>query len=90
MFEKSVINTVTFNETLNSVMNKAENTYKCKKLLNEKNSLFERKPESQDALLELDELLSDYYGEVLKIMYTQVLEKIIRTFYDSALSAHDE
>jgi len=90
LFEKSVINTVTFNETLNSVMNKAENTYKCKKLLNEKNSLFERKPESQDALLELDELLSDYYGEVLKIMYTQVLEKIIRTFYDSALSAHDE
>jgi hypothetical protein len=31
-------------------------------------------------LLELDELLSDYYEEVLKVMYAEVVERIIKIF----------
>ena len=83
MLERFAINAERLNETLNSVLNKAEKVPKCKGMMEEKNNLFERKPDAQDALLELDELLSDYYGEVLKIMFVEIAEQIIRIFYSS-------
>ena len=87
MIKKFAINTKRYSDVLNSVMAKAEKTTICENLTEEKNHLFEKMPEVQDALLELDELLSDYYGEVLKIMYAEVVERIIRIFYSSDSSS---
>ena len=81
MLEGFVQDAKKYNETLNSVMNKAEENSKCNELLKAKNRLFEGNRETEDVLLKLDEILSDYYKETLKIMYDEVFRQIIRSFY---------
>jgi len=77
------LNAVTYNETLNRVMVNSKNLSRCKELLNKKNDLFEATPESANSLLVLDELLSDYYGEVLQLMYIEVVENIFKFLYSA-------
>ena len=81
MTDRFSINKNMYDEIFFQVMRKAEQKCKCKKILNDKNDLFEREPESAEILLELDKLLSDYYNEALQIMYTETLNQIIKIFY---------
>jgi len=75
------LNDDVYNETLYRVMVNAENLPRCEELHNKKNNLHEARPESVDALNLLDDLLSEYYKEVLQLMYREVVENIVKIFY---------
>ena len=83
MIKNFNLNIDAYNETFDRVMVKAGNLPRCEELHKKKNNLFKARPESVDALSALDKLLSDYYIEVLQLMYKEVVENIFKIFYSS-------
>ena len=82
MIKNFTLNANTYIETFERVRTNANNLSKCKELHNKIKDLLEATPESE-ALHVLDELLNEYYEEILKLMYIEVVENIFKAFHSA-------
>lgn len=75
-----IFNDEKYSKILEAVKVKSASSSKCKELLNIKNCLFEQNIDKQNELLRLDELLSDYYNEILLLLYFEVAKEVMAIF----------